>query len=70
MNNNKFSIIFGLTADPIHLGHEQVIINGIDYCRDQGFDVEEFVGLLALDVMDYIKKLGLYRDFKAKKKQD
>jgi len=38
-----YSIIFGLTADPIHLGHEQAIINGIQYLRYQNIKVEEFV---------------------------
>ena len=43
MNKDKFLIIFGLTADPIHLGHEQAIINGIDYCRSNGIYIEQFL---------------------------
>lgn len=38
-----YSIIFGLTADPIHLGHEQAIINGVKYCREQGFEIDQFL---------------------------
>ncbi len=34
--NKSFSIVFGLTADPIHKGHEQALINGIDFLRDRG----------------------------------
>ena len=37
------SIIFGLSADPIHLGHEQAIINGIQYLREQGLEILEFL---------------------------
>ena len=43
MIKKRFSIIFGLTADPIHKGHEQVIINGVDYCRDNGIEIERFL---------------------------
>jgi nicotinate (nicotinamide) nucleotide adenylyltransferase len=37
------TIIFGITADPIHLGHEQAIINGIQYLRNQSIMIKEFV---------------------------
>jgi nicotinate (nicotinamide) nucleotide adenylyltransferase len=41
--SHSYTIVFGLTADPIHLGHEQAIINGIDYCRDQRLEVDQFL---------------------------
>ena len=28
----SFTIIFGLTADPLHKGHEHAIINGVTFC--------------------------------------
>lgn len=40
---HTYSIIFGLTADPIHKGHEQAIINGVEYLRNQGFVVDRFL---------------------------
>ncbi len=43
MIKTSFTVIFGLTADPIHLGHEQAIINGIEYCRDNGIEIEQFL---------------------------
>ena len=39
----SFSIIFGLTADPIHKGHELAIINGIEFLRNKGFKIERFL---------------------------
>jgi len=39
----SFSILFGLTADPVHKGHEQAIINGISFLRQQGFTIEQFL---------------------------
>lgn len=41
--SRSYTIIFGLTADPIHLGHEQAIINGIEYCREIGLDINQFL---------------------------
>jgi len=38
-----YSIIFGLTADPIHLGHEQAIINGIQYLQGLNIAIDEFI---------------------------
>lgn len=38
-----FQTVFGLTADPIHKGHEQVIINSVEFLRNQGSQVEKFV---------------------------
>ena len=43
MASKTYSIIFGLTADPIHKGHEQAIISGVDYCRDQEIEIEQFL---------------------------
>lgn len=37
------TIVFGLTADPIHLGHEQAIINGVNYCRKLGLSFNQFL---------------------------
>lgn len=37
------TIVFGLTADPIHLGHEQAVINGIAYCREHGIEINQFL---------------------------
>jgi nicotinate (nicotinamide) nucleotide adenylyltransferase len=39
----SFSIIFGLTADPIHKGHEQAIINGVEFLRNKGFEIRKFL---------------------------
>jgi len=38
-----FTVVFGLTADPIHLGHEQAIINGIGYCRKFDLEIKQFL---------------------------
>lgn len=43
MNKQSFIIVFGLTADPIHLGHEQAIINGIHYLKAQGLAIQKFL---------------------------
>jgi nicotinate (nicotinamide) nucleotide adenylyltransferase len=43
MSHATFNIAFGLTADPIHKGHEQAIINGVEYCRAHGMEIEEFL---------------------------
>jgi nicotinate (nicotinamide) nucleotide adenylyltransferase len=41
--SQTFQVVFGLTADPIHLGHEQVIINSVQYMQEQGFGIEKFL---------------------------
>jgi len=38
-----YTVIFGLTGDPIHKGHEQAIINGVHYLRECGFEIENFI---------------------------
>ncbi len=43
MIKTRFTVIFGLTADPFHKGHEQAIINGIEYCRYNGIEIEQFL---------------------------
>lgn len=43
MDTNKFTLVFGLTADPIHKGHEQAIINGVEFCRENGIEIEQFL---------------------------
>ena len=39
----SYSVLFGLTADPIHLGHEQAIINGIKYLHKLNITIQEFI---------------------------
>jgi nicotinate (nicotinamide) nucleotide adenylyltransferase len=39
----SYTIVFGITADPIHLGHEQAIINGIAYCREHSIEINKFL---------------------------
>ena len=39
----KYSIVFGLTADPLHLGHEQAIINAVNFMRSQHLAIEQFI---------------------------
>lgn len=41
--SHSYTIVFGLTADPIHLGHEQAIINGIDYCQEHNLEINQFL---------------------------
>lgn len=41
--SQSYSIIFGLTADPVHLGHEQAIINGVEFCRERGLKIGRFL---------------------------
>ncbi len=38
----SYTVLFGLTADPIHKGHEQAIIAGIEFLRAKNFVVEQF----------------------------
>lgn len=42
MSNSTFYLVFGLTADPPHKGHEQVIINSHDFIKNAGFVVKQF----------------------------
>ena len=42
MPNNSFYLVFGLTADPPHKGHEQVIINSHAYMKKAGLIVQQF----------------------------
>lgn len=42
-SKKQLSIVFGLTADPIHLGHEQVIINSIEYLIESGIQISQFL---------------------------
>ena len=39
----SYSIIFGITADPIHLGHEQAIINVVEFMRSQNYNIKRFI---------------------------
>ena len=39
----SYNVIFGLTADPIHKGHEQAIINGVSYLRTLEAQIDRFI---------------------------
>ncbi len=39
----KFTLVFGLTADPIHKGHAQVIINSINYLCNQNKKIKRVI---------------------------
>lgn len=39
----KLTLIFGLTADPIHKGHEQVILNSFAYAKQLNLTIEQFL---------------------------
>lgn len=41
--NKSYTLTFGLTADPIHKGHEQVIINSFEYANTQGLEIDQFL---------------------------
>ncbi len=46
INNSSqkaYTLIFGLTADPIHKGHEQVIHNSYAFANKNGFEIAEFI---------------------------
>jgi len=43
MTNKSYTLIFGLTADPIHKGHEQVILNSFAYAKQQAISIERFM---------------------------
>lgn len=40
---NKFTWVFGLTADPIHRGHEQVIINTLKVAEQKELNTQQFL---------------------------
>ncbi len=42
MSGQGFYLVFGITADPPHLGHEQVIINSYQYMTSQQLTVTQF----------------------------
>lgn len=42
-NSNSYTLVFGLTADPIHKGHEQVIHNSYTFAKQNGFNIIEFI---------------------------
>ena len=43
MKKPAYTLIFGLTADPIHLGHVQVIVNSFSFAKQHGLDIEKFL---------------------------
>jgi nicotinate-nucleotide adenylyltransferase len=42
-NKTRYTLVFGLTADPIHKGHEQVILNSFEFAQQQGIAIDEFI---------------------------
>lgn len=42
-SESGYELVFGLTADPIHLGHEQVITDSIEYLQNQGCNLIRFL---------------------------
>lgn len=43
MKSTPYTLIFGLTADPIHKGHEQVILNSFSFAKTQNIKIKEFL---------------------------
>ena len=43
MKNKPDTLVFGLTADPIHKGHEQVILNSFTYAKQQNLNIDKFL---------------------------
>jgi len=43
MKNKPYTLVFGLTADPIHKGHEQVILNSFTFANQQKLCIEKFL---------------------------
>ncbi len=39
----SLTVLFGLTADPVHKGHEQAIINGVEFLLEQGLTINQFI---------------------------
>ncbi|MCX7554902.1 nicotinate-nicotinamide nucleotide adenylyltransferase [Marinicella sp. S1101] len=37
------TLLFGLTADPIHKGHEQVILNSFEFAKNNGIQIEQLL---------------------------
>ena len=40
-NHSEHTLVFGLTADPIHKGHEQVILNSFVYAQQHQLNIEQ-----------------------------
>ncbi len=43
MKHHSYTLVFGLTADPIHKGHEQVILNSFAFAKQHGLSIEQFI---------------------------
>ncbi len=43
MKNKSYTLTFGLTADPIHKGHEQVILNSFTYAKEHQINIKAFL---------------------------
>lgn len=41
MNTAMHTLLFGLTADPIHKGHEQVILNSFEFAKTNHIEIEQ-----------------------------
>jgi len=42
-NEPIYTLVFGLTADPIHKGHEQVILNSFEFTQAHKINIESFI---------------------------
>ncbi len=43
MSNIAYTLVFGLTADPIHKGHQQVILNSFTYAINNDLAINKFI---------------------------
>lgn len=43
ISKKAYTLVFGLTADPIHKGHEQVIHNSYSFAKLNGIEIAEFL---------------------------
>ncbi len=43
MNKSAYTLVFGLTADPIHKGHEQVILNSFEFAQANNIGIQKFL---------------------------
>ena len=43
MAETAYTLVFGLTADPIHKGHQQVILNSFAYAEKNQLKIKEFI---------------------------
>jgi nicotinate (nicotinamide) nucleotide adenylyltransferase len=43
MKKPAYTLIFGLTADPIHSGHEQVMLNSFAFAQQHALNIDKFL---------------------------